>query len=495
MSCDGSYSILDEEKDFFLPGWVKTADLTFSACPVPWRYQTALTLNGLPYWGSKTVYSGGGYTADLGYYMEQAKGVIRDLQTYNWIDKYTRAVFVELTVFNAPANLFSSVTYLVELTGTGGASTYVKVDTFRLYQHVGAWTALVAFCEFVAAVTIAVVFYVTCKKIFKKRKDFFKNSWNIVDVSQIVLCFSAVGLFFIRFMNTKWTINKVQENPFVFISFHYTIKWDEISTYVISSIVFIATLKFLQLLSFNRHIAILGHTISRAAKGLLPLGMEALLTVLAFNIFGYVVFGSKVEGFADFISTSETTLAMTLGKAYFMDLSHAEPMFGPLFFASFVIAMQFFLLNMFMAVIMDTYSGVNSEIDENSPEFEMAGFLLSYLKSLFGSGSEFEAGDEVWRKSREKEQKPTKKRTVKENCRVLKEQRKLLSKKIKALYKLDRDVGDSELSFVEQWNIHCSCGNLKRDTEFLEMMTLYLCQDPRNSFELTICDDETEASA
>lgn len=493
MTCDGSYSVLDEEKGFFLPGWAKTADLSFSACPIPWRYQAASTLNGLPYWGSKTVYSGGGYTADLGYYMEQAKGVILDLQTYNWIDKYTRGVFVELVVFNAPANLFSSVTYLVELTGTGGASTYVKVDTFRLYQHVGTWTALKAFCEFVAVVTVVIVFYVTCKKVFKKRKDFFKNLWNVVDVAQTVLCFSAVGLFFIRLLNTKWTINKVQENPFVFISFHYAIKWDEISTYVISSIVFIATLKFLQLLNFNRHIAVLGHTISRAAKGLLPLGMEALLWVLAFNIFGYVVFGSQVEGFADFISTSETTLAMTLGKAYFMDLSHAEPVLGPLFFSLFVIAIQFFLLNMFMAVIMDTYSDVNSEIDENSPEFEMAGFLLSYLKSLFGSGSEFEAGDEIWRKSREKLRKPTKKRTVKENCRVLKEQRKLLSKKIKALYRLDRDVGDSEQSFVEKWNINCSSGNLKRDTEFLVMMTLYLCQDSRHSFQLTICDDETEA--
>lgn len=491
MSCDSSYSIIDEEKDFFLPGWVKTTDLTPTACPVPWRYQTASKLDGLPYWGSKTVYSGGGYTADLGYYMKQAKGVITDLQTFNWIDKYTRAVFVELTVFNAPSNLFSSVTYLVEMTGTGGASTIVKVDTFRLYQHIGSWTALLAFCEFVAVVTVVVVFYVTCKKIFKKRRDFFKNSWNVVDVAQLVLCISAIALFFIRLINTTWTINKVQENPFVFISFHYAIRWDEVSIYVIGFIVFIATLKFLQLLSFNRHIAVLGHTISQAAKGLLPLGLEAFLTVFAFNIFGYVVFGSRVEGFSNFLATSETTLAMTLGKTYFTDLSHAEPVLGPIFFAVFVIAIQFFLLNMFMAIIMDTYSDVNSEIDENSPEFEMAGFLLSYLKSLFGSRSDFEAGDEVWRKSRETKEKPTKKKTVKENCRVLKEQRKLLSKKIKALYKLDRDVGDSELSFAEQWNTQCTSGNHTADTGFLEMMTVYLCQEPRQSFDLTICDDET----
>ena len=495
LSCDGPYSIFDEEKNFYLPGWEKKADLTLSACPVSWRYQTAVKLNGLPFWGSKTVYSGGGYTSDLGYYMEQAKGVIRDLQTYNWIDKYTRAVFVELTVFNAPANLFSSVTYLVEFTGTGGSSTFLKVDTFRLYQHVGPWTAVVAFCEFVAVVSVCIVFYITCKKIAKKRREFFKNAWNVVDVAQIVLCFSAIGFFFIRLMNTNWTINKLEENPFVFISFHYAMKWDEVSTYVISAIVFIATLKFLQLLRFNRHIAVLSHTICRAAKDLLPLGMEVLLIIFAFNIFGYVVFGSEIEGFSTFITTCESTLAMTLGKAYFMELSDSEPVLGPFFFAIFVITMQFFLINMFLAVIMDTYSDVNAEIDENSSEYEMAGFLLSYLKSLFGHHSEFVAGEEVWRKCKESENKRTKRKSVKENCRVLKKQRKLLRTKIKSLYQLDRDVADSELSFAEQWNACCISGDFTANTKLLEVMTLYLCHQTKFSFELTISDNAAEAYA
>lgn len=474
MSCDGSYSFMKEEKGFFLPGWVKKADLTFSACPIPWRYQTAVQLDGIPFWGSKAIYSGGGFTADFGYFVKQAKDVISDLQTFNWIDKYTRAVFLELTVFNAPANLFSSVTYLVEFTGTGAATTLLRVDTFRLYQHVGSITAVVAACEFVAVVIVVAVLYVTCKKICKTGRAFFKNIWNVADVAQLALCFSAVGLYVGRIANTKWTINKVQENPFIFISFHYAIKADELNTYVIASIVFIATLKFLQLLSFNRHIAVLGHTISEAGKGLLPLCMEALIVIFAFNIFAFVVFGNKVEGMADFITTVETTLAMTLGKAYFMDLSHADRLLGPFFFAVFVITMQFFLLNMFMAIIMDTYGEVNSEIDVNSAEFEMAGFLISYLKSLFGGGSEFQAGDEIWRKTKDKET-AVKKRRMKENCQRLKERRKLLSKKIKSLYKLDKDVGQSELNFVELWSSHCTSGEMNIDERFHEFLSVYLC--------------------
>ena len=492
MSCDGSYFFFGEEKGFFLPGWVKKADLTFSACPIPWRYQTAVQLDGIPFWGSKAIYSGGGFTADLGYFMKQAKDVMSDLQTFNWIDRFTRAVFLELTFFNSPANLFSSVTYLVEFTGTGAAATFLRVDTFRLYQHAGSITAVVAACEFVAVVIVIAGFYVTCKKICKMGRAFFKNIWNVVDVAQLALCFSAVGLYVGRIANTKWTINKVQENPFIFISFQYAIKADEFNTYIIASIVFIATLKFLQLLSFNRHIAVLGHTVSEASKGLLPLGMEALIVLFAFNIFAYVVFGNKVGGMGDFITTFETTLAMTLGKAYFMDLSHADRLLGPFFFAAFLITMQFFLLNMFLAVIMDTYGKVSSEIDGNSAEFEMAGFLFSYLKSLLGSGSEFQAGDEIWRKTKDKEtavKGKVVKTRMKESCQLLKERRKLLSKKIKSLYKIDSDVGNSELNFAELWTSHCTSGKLEIDEQFQEFLSVYLCHRVKVSFDLCIKDD------
>lgn len=39
-----------------------------------------------------------------------------------WLDVYTRAVFVEFTVYNANVNLFCIVTLIFETTGVGEAS-------------------------------------------------------------------------------------------------------------------------------------------------------------------------------------------------------------------------------------------------------------------------------------------------------------------------------------------------------------------------------------
>jgi hypothetical protein len=52
-------------------------------------------------------YGGGGYVIDLnkGYERE----IIRELFDELWIDRATRAVFIDLTVYNANINLFCQI--------------------------------------------------------------------------------------------------------------------------------------------------------------------------------------------------------------------------------------------------------------------------------------------------------------------------------------------------------------------------------------------------
>lgn len=143
------------------------------------------------------IYSGGGYIVDLGYFMEQVREVISDLQIYKWVDQFICVIFVEFSVFNVLVNFFSSVIYLVEFIGIGGFLMYLKVDIFCFYQYVGFWIVVVVFSEFVVIVIVVIVFYVVCKKIFRERKGFFKKVWNVVDVVQIGLFIFVIVLFFI----------------------------------------------------------------------------------------------------------------------------------------------------------------------------------------------------------------------------------------------------------------------------------------------------------
>ena len=57
--------------------------------------------------------------------------MVDTLANSRWLDKYTRAVFVEMALFNPNVNLFSMVTLLVEFPRTNAVTHSVTVTSFR----------------------------------------------------------------------------------------------------------------------------------------------------------------------------------------------------------------------------------------------------------------------------------------------------------------------------------------------------------------------------
>ena len=63
-----------------------------------YEYKNWLQLKGLPYWGIFAMYGGGGYVAELGNDYSSAESTLSKLRETSWIDRYTRAVFVEFNI-------------------------------------------------------------------------------------------------------------------------------------------------------------------------------------------------------------------------------------------------------------------------------------------------------------------------------------------------------------------------------------------------------------
>ena len=64
-----------------------------------------------------------------------------------WIDRQTRAVFIEFTLYNPNVNLFTSVQLLTEFPPVGAAVTFTSIITFRLYQYLGAYGTLMVIAQ------------------------------------------------------------------------------------------------------------------------------------------------------------------------------------------------------------------------------------------------------------------------------------------------------------------------------------------------------------
>jgi len=56
--------------------------------------------------GLIAYYGGGGYVQNLAKTKAASKEIMRELRTYGWIDRGTRVVFIDFTVYNANVNLF-----------------------------------------------------------------------------------------------------------------------------------------------------------------------------------------------------------------------------------------------------------------------------------------------------------------------------------------------------------------------------------------------------
>ena len=64
-----------------------------------------------------------------------------------------------------------------------------------------------------------------------------------------------------------------------------------------------------------------------------------------------------------------------LGDFDFDSLQQANRVLGPAFFILYVFFVFFILLNMFLAIINDTYAEVKSDLAEQKNEFEMGDYF------------------------------------------------------------------------------------------------------------------------
>lgn len=305
---------------------------------------------------------------------------IQDLQVDGWIDRYTRAVFTEFTVYNAHTNFFGVVTLLTELLPTGGYHHYPKVSTIRLYRYTGPEQVVVMAFEFVFFAFLCVFCYSEVKQLFVLGKKYFEDPWNYTEVLVICSSFSAIFLYLAELGFAKLAISRMRANPEAFISFDYIIFLDEAYMSILGFAVFCAFLKFLKLLRFNRRMSTLVQTVKVSFKPLLSFAFMFLLFFMAFAQAAFLVFGPVNENYATFVVTSETMLAMTLGGFDFMGLQEANRLLGPIFFIAYMVFIFLILVNVFLSIVNDAFAEVSSDVSKQTNEHEVLDYILYCLK-------------------------------------------------------------------------------------------------------------------
>lgn len=71
-----------------------------------WYYQSESELDGSSHWGLVASYGGGGFVQNMGGKKAISKEYVSQLKENLWLERGTRVVFIDFTVYNANINLF-----------------------------------------------------------------------------------------------------------------------------------------------------------------------------------------------------------------------------------------------------------------------------------------------------------------------------------------------------------------------------------------------------
>ncbi|CAB1450105.1 unnamed protein product [Pleuronectes platessa] len=382
--CHAPYSWEVEDMDSYDSGWNQSVgDNTTLSAPSPWTYQTQAQLRSYPVWSKMVLYRGGGFVAVLGPDLENASRTIEYLFRNKWLDTYTRAFFVEFTIYNANVNLFCIVTLLLETAAAGAFQFHSERQSVRLYQSTGNLYIFVMAAEIIYLLFIIYYMFVQGKLMKQQRWSYFSSKWNLLELSIILLSLSALAVFIMRTLLGDRDVTYYQNHKDQFPSFYETAYTDSVLQYLIAFLVLLATVKLWHLLRLNPKMYMVTATLQRAWGDISGLLMVIGIMFIAYSIACNVIYGWRISSYKTLGEALLTIISLQLGIFNYGEVLDNSPMLGGCLIGSCIVFMTFVVLNLLITAILVAFK--QEQLNHKpSEEQEIVDVMLKQIYSFFG---------------------------------------------------------------------------------------------------------------
>jgi hypothetical protein len=138
-SCIGDFGVLNEEKKDFCLNW-KSHNASFTPTSQyvdaynAFKYTKYSKISSYPMSARYGSYFGGSYLYAMNGNVGNIISNFTLLEENNWLDKQTRAVFVEFNVYNPNVNLFTYCYLLIEFLPTGSLVVSSRLSPVGLFD-------------------------------------------------------------------------------------------------------------------------------------------------------------------------------------------------------------------------------------------------------------------------------------------------------------------------------------------------------------------------
>ncbi|XP_066299017.1 polycystin-2-like [Branchiostoma lanceolatum] len=312
------------------------------------------------------------------------------LKNHGWIDRATRAVFTDVTLYSPDSNLFSIVTLLVEFTAIGAGFPRWEVHTVRLYRFHGGWEVWMSLVYISALAIFTLVFAIKeVRKAYNSGALYLMDFWNWMELIIILQAVTGVATYFYSEAVLEDVANDREDNTMSgfglsghFVNYRRAAVWDQVYTYVIATLLCSVTLKMTHLLRFNHRASLLIHTLKRSVGPLSGFSIMFFLYFFAFAVLLHLTFGLRMLAYSSFARTFEAMVTIIAGDLNFEQISTTTGNLGTFILFLFVFVFNICLIGFFVAIIDESYHSAKDDEQLEKTDYDLKGFFKYQLQKM-----------------------------------------------------------------------------------------------------------------
>ncbi len=323
-----------------------------------WKYTPAGQDGDFPVSGELAVYGGNGYGTELAVDIETANNTLVELKNNLWIDRQTRAIFLEFIVYNADSNVFSFISIWLEIPVLGG--TILRTDATMIRIYATGFTGI--YMRVVEVLFLVLLLTNMGISVYQVRSEetvslCIKKPRVIIDIFLFTLSLLLVIVFILRFFTTRNLVNDLKGDVVHFTPFQKTVFIHALFTYLLGFVTTLAFVKFVILLRLVERFAKLSATLRHSALDILSTIFLISIGIFAFGVLGYLAFHQETEAYKTFFDSVSMLIGMGLGEFRGMErqLSGAKPLLQ-FYILTYMLFTQFIMFDILIAVIIDAHN-------------------------------------------------------------------------------------------------------------------------------------------
>ena len=193
--------------------------------------------------GQVSVYGGGGYVKNLGANKTDSAQIMDNLKQNMWLDRGTRAVFLDFTIYNANINLFCTVRLITEFPPTGGVLASSSFRTVKLIRYLTPMDYFVLACEIIFILFLVYYSIEEALEIKIHKLKYFTEVWNVLDIVTLLIAYICVIFNIYRVVRVSQLLDSLLANGTQYPEFDSLAYWQSLFNNAIALTAFLCWIR------------------------------------------------------------------------------------------------------------------------------------------------------------------------------------------------------------------------------------------------------------